>query len=747
MVPGKRISLVAGAAVLGLLALPSLAGANPGGSVHLVQRSGRLVILHADRTSGAPTRSWTLVTGAHHMPVRLPADAWVDPGTPVRLEGTMEDGALVVADSATGVRTIGRSPIGGTAHDLAAAPTMHSTVVILVSFQGPNGPQWTSPANPDNAAATSLVFADPLTKPDSLNAYYLEQTYGQIGLQGSVVGPVPIPGDGSDCGSASPYYDAEQHDALYTWLDDAEHAAGVTDSAFQHVIVALPAGVSCPDVDGASGIAELGGNHIWINGAFEVPVIAHEFGHNLGLAHAGGLECSGATASLQLGNNSCTTNTFEYSDPFDAMGQSNPGNSTMVLRQMSMQHKLALGLLPPSAVQVVATPGSYHLAPMETLSGSVELLRITKGGGGSYFVEYRQPTGWFDGQLPSFAGVFVRTESPDMINGHIPPNGSDTALVDMHPTTGVGNAPWADARMGLGQVFSDPLRGVTIQDVAEDASGATLTITLPLDTTPPGSPVRLSATVSGRTVVLQWTAAGDDRGVASYSVARNGLVLGSVTTTTFTDSGIVQGSAATYAVTATDLAGNVGPPATVTVMVPDTVAPSTPANVTATLSRDGRVHVAWGASTDAGGVTSYRVLRNGTGIFQGNVTSYVDKAPKPGSGTGVTYSVVAFDLPGNASLPGTAKPLRAALLRSLGASRLSAVRAKSGKHKVVRVRGTVSDVQANCRLRLGRGKWHLCKPKSSGGFDVKLPVNGAALVKLSLRDALGRVRLQTLRVR
>ena len=93
---------------------------------------------------------------------------------------------------------------------------------------------------------------------------------------------------------------------------------------------------------------------------------------------------------------------YVYNDPFDPMGRLSP------VRQMSMEHKLELGLLPSSAVKIVAGPGAYRIAPMETLSGSPELLRIPKPGGGNYYVEYRQPIGFFDSQAPQMNGV-VRT--------------------------------------------------------------------------------------------------------------------------------------------------------------------------------------------------------------------------------------------------------------------------------------------------------------------------------------------------
>jgi hypothetical protein len=355
--------------------------------------------------------------------------------------------------------------------------------------------------------------------------------------------------------------------------------------------------------------------------------------------------------------------------------------------------------------------------------------------------------GFFDNQTPAFSGVYIRTESPDIVNGDVPPNGSDTALIDMHPTTGVGSAPWADARMAAGEIFNDPLRGITIQSGVQDDGGATLAITMPLDTAPPSRPGRLSAAISGTTVALQWTAASDDFGVASYAVARDGAQVGTTGTIAFTDSGLAPGATVAYSVTAIDTAGNVGPAATVSVAIADTIAPSIPPNVTATVTRDGQVHLAWGASTDNLGVASYRVLRSGTGIAQANVNAYVDKAPRPGNGATVTYSVVAFDLVGNASMPGNAKPLRAALLRKLGASHLKASRVKSGMRKLVRVQGTLSDVKARCRLRVGKGSWRACKPKANGAFDVRLPARGSTPVTVSLRDALGRVKLLTLRVR
>ena len=81
---------------------------------------------------------------------------------------------------------------------------------------------------------------------------------------------------------------------------------------------------------------------------------------------------------------------------------------------------------------------------------------------------------------------------------------------------------------------------------------------MPLDTTPPGRPGRLSAVLSGTTVSLQWLAALDDREVASYVVARDGVSLGSTGDLTFTDAGAAAGATVLYTVSAVDATATSG---------------------------------------------------------------------------------------------------------------------------------------------------------------------------------------------
>ena len=206
------------------------------------------------------------------------------------------------------------------------------------------------------------------------------------------------------------------------------------------------------------------------------------------------------------------------------------------------------------------------------------------------------------------------------------------------------------------------------------------------------------------------------------------------------------GTTVAYGVAAVDAGGNVGPAATVNLAVPDPTPPGAPGKVAAKLTKDGKVHLSWAAASDNGRVASYRILRAGKRIAQGAALAFVDKSAKPGSGSTVLYSVVAVDLAGNVGPAGKAKPLRAALLRKLGASALKVTRVTVGERELVRVKGKLSDSKARCRLRIGTGTWHACKAKPNGAFIVNLPPKDATPVTLSLRDSLGRTKLQTLRV-
>src|SRR5690606_18144688 len=75
----------------------------------------------------------------------------------------------------------------------------------------------------------------------------------------------------------------------------------------------------------------------------------------------------------------------------------------------------------------------------------------------------------------------------------------------------------------------------------------------------PTAPQDLTATATGTTVELAWTASTDDVRVTGYDVSRDGEVVDSVggSTTSFTDTGLEESTEYAYRVPAHDAAGSV----------------------------------------------------------------------------------------------------------------------------------------------------------------------------------------------
>jgi len=84
---------------------------------------------------------------------------------------------------------------------------------------------------------------------------------------------------------------------------------------------------------------------------------------------------------------------------------------------------------------------------------------------------------------------------------------------------------------------------------------------------------------------------------------------------------------------------------------PDTQAPTTPTNLTASAISSSQINLSWTASTDNIGVTGYRVYRGGTQVASPSTTSYSDTGLSPS--TTYSYTVAAVDAAGNVSAQST----------------------------------------------------------------------------------------------
>jgi chitodextrinase len=79
----------------------------------------------------------------------------------------------------------------------------------------------------------------------------------------------------------------------------------------------------------------------------------------------------------------------------------------------------------------------------------------------------------------------------------------------------------------------------------------------------------------------------------------------------------------------------------------DTMAPSVPANLAATAISHTQINLSWSASTDAVGVTGYRIYRNGTQVGTSMTTSFSNMGLT--ELTPYSFTVAAFDAAGNVS--------------------------------------------------------------------------------------------------
>jgi chitodextrinase len=98
-----------------------------------------------------------------------------------------------------------------------------------------------------------------------------------------------------------------------------------------------------------------------------------------------------------------------------------------------------------------------------------------------------------------------------------------------------------------------------------------------LDTEPPSSPGTLNAVAPMHDrVELAWAAATDDRGVHHYTIRRDGAVIATTHNLAHIDTGRSANTAYAYEVTASDAAGNEGPPSSAFVTTPSPPPPPPP---------------------------------------------------------------------------------------------------------------------------------------------------------------------------
>lgn len=178
------------------------------------------------------------------------------------------------------------------------------------------------------------------------------------------------------------------------------------------------------------------------------------------------------------------------------------------------------------------------------------------------------------------AGSWVWGVGDDWDNALSRTPGSGQTVYDQYLPS-VGDTYWVQSQTGPGGAAN---AAVTLNDSAPttdryDFASVEIRPAV-VDTTPPSTPMNLSApTVTSGAVGLSWSPSTDNVAVAGYDIYRNGSLIGTSTSTAFTDATVAPNTTYQYAVAAYDAAGNVSPQSTA-ISVPTPPASTNPPVIT-----------------------------------------------------------------------------------------------------------------------------------------------------------------------
>lgn len=468
----RHLSASAGLAGVALLALAAAGPASAAGEP--VTRSGVLEVLHEDHLdTGRSVHQYRLLDAQGKRTALLFDDRGPEGlgAKSVRVTGTQVRPGVVRVGSTSAVAETGETS-GGTTAESATAATQKKVVVVMYDFA--NSDMTLRPVDVTKAQAT--VFGNGTST--SVNGFLADTSFAQLtmvgandvtdGITGDVFDWVRIPSSSTDpCDFDK--WGAEARELAVT--------QGFVDSAYTQVIHLMPRS-TCT----FGGVAYMPGKYSWtVLGASATAtseqrlrgVTSHEFGHSLGIHHAGTWSCTDRKGNPVTLGTSCTLT--EYGDAFSAMGQAT------LERQYHGYQKGRLGWLSDSSDTLTVT---YPLASVSTNSSTApQVLRIarprTKGQGGDfYYLELRQSAGTFDSfkELdPVTTGVSVRI-APEYTTNSI------SKLLDMTPGSSAG---FADAALQPTKTFTDTSTGlrVTVNSVTDGL--ASVTVTMPTSNTGP----------------------------------------------------------------------------------------------------------------------------------------------------------------------------------------------------------------------------------------------------------------------
>ncbi len=169
------------------------------------------------------------------------------------------------------------------------------------------------------------------------------------------------------------------------------------------------------------------------------------------------------------------------------------------------------------------------------------------------------------------------------------------------------------------------------------------------------APTNLAATPTQTTAALTWTASSGGLAPLTYSILRNGTVVGTSATALFTDTGLTASTTYSYVIQATDSEAPTANTASsaalsvTTLAVPVPTALTAPSNLAASVTQTS-VALSWTASTGGTSPISYSIIRGGVTVGTSSVASFTDT----GLTASTTYSYVVKATDSATPTPATA---------------------------------------------------------------------------------------------